>query len=260
MKLNHICSAAHTESYLSTPTFALRCCVQAKRHLVSRIDHFIRDRIIFASRVISTHVAAKIKDSGEDVLLTFARSSVVEQSIVDAWHTSKKRFQVICVGGDVFQEGQRLVESLIRQGIPTSYIPLASLSSVLPRVTMVLLGTASLLANGSLYSRSGTATVAMMAHHRKIPVIVCCETYKFSERVRLEGVGGNENAIQSDNIDDGGSEDFTDTAPPNLSSLSLMYDLTPSSYISAVASEVGLSGPESVAILLRDYKSILFGS
>lgn len=76
MKLNHICSAAHTESYLSTPTFALRCCVQAKRHLVSRIDHFIRDRIIFASRVISTHVAAKIKDSGEDVLLTFARSSV----------------------------------------------------------------------------------------------------------------------------------------------------------------------------------------
>lgn len=49
-------------------------------------------------------------------------------------------------------------------------------------------------------------------------------------------------------------------APSNLTKLNLMYDLTPAAYITAVASEVGLSGPESVAILLRDYKSILFGS
>lgn len=88
--------------------------------------------------------------------------------------------------------GKRLLQSLLHHGIPTSYAPLTSLSSILSRVTLVLLGTASLLANGALYSRAGTATVAMMAHHRKIPVIVCCETYKFSERVRLEGVGGNE--------------------------------------------------------------------
>jgi translation initiation factor eIF-2B subunit delta len=48
--------------------------------------------------------------------------------------------------------------------------------------------------------------------------------------------------------------------PSNLSALNLLYDLTPPKYITAIASEAGLSGPESVAILLRDYKSILFGS
>lgn len=117
-------------------------------------------------------------------------------------------------------------------------------------------------------------------------MIVCCETYKFSERVRLEGVGGNERGEwarktmllrvgyradhaallglrTADGHDDLDGEDDIGNgkgAPSNLTKLNLMYDLTPAAYITAVASEVGLSGPESVAILLRDYKSILFGS
>lgn len=164
---------------------------QAKSHLLSRIDHFVRDRIVFASRVISAHVSTKIKPLG-DIILVFARSSVVEQCLVDAWKRDGKRFEVICVGGETFEEGKRLAESLLSQGISTSYAPLSSLAAVLHRVSLVLLGTASLLSDGALYSRAGTATVAMMAHARKVPVIVCCETYKFSERVRLEGVGGNE--------------------------------------------------------------------
>ena len=55
------------------------------------------------------------------------------------------------------------------------------------RATIVLLGTASLLANGALYARAGTAPCAMMAKAKGVPVIVCCETYKFSERVQLDG-------------------------------------------------------------------------
>lgn len=101
----------------------------------------------------------------------------------------------------------------------------------------------------------------MMAHSRKIPVIVCCETYKFSERVRLEGVGGNERADPTPLLPDSNSAGAgADADSENLWALNLLYDLTPSRYITAIASEVGLSGPESVAILLRDYKSILFGS
>lgn len=81
---------------------------EAKAHLVDRIDHFIRDRIIFASRVISNHVCGKIRPKG-DVLLTFARSSVVEQAIVDAWKKGKE-FEVICVGGETFDEGESDLE------------------------------------------------------------------------------------------------------------------------------------------------------
>jgi translation initiation factor eIF-2B subunit delta len=56
----------------------------------------------------------------------------------------------------------------------------------------VLLGTAALFSDGSLYSRAGTAAVAMLAKENRIPVVAACETYKFGERVLLDAVTGNE--------------------------------------------------------------------
>ena len=34
--------------------------------------------------------------------------------------------------------------------------------------------------------------IAMMAQSRNIPVVVCCETYKFAEGIRWDGVSKNE--------------------------------------------------------------------
>lgn len=34
--------------------------------------------------------------------------------------------------------------------------------------------------------------VAMMAKSRNIPVVVCCETYKFAEGIRWDGISKNE--------------------------------------------------------------------
>ena len=50
--------------------------------------------------------------------------------------------------------------------------------------------------NGRLYSRVGTALVAMSAKERaggvEVPVIVCCETVKFTDRVALDSIVVNE--------------------------------------------------------------------
>jgi len=62
----------------------------------------------------------------------------------------------------------------------------------MPRASLVLLGTAAVLANGALYARAGTAAVAMLAAERQVPVVVACQTYKFSERIMLDALSGNE--------------------------------------------------------------------
>jgi translation initiation factor eIF-2B subunit delta len=62
----------------------------------------------------------------------------------------------------------------------------------LTEVTTVLLGAHSLFSNGAVYSRAGTAMVAMMAKAHNVPVVVCCETYKFSEGVMVDGFSKNE--------------------------------------------------------------------
>lgn len=76
--------------------------------------------------------------------------------------------------------------------IPCTYALLPALPSLLPEVTMVLVGAHALFSNGAVYSRAGTAMVAMMAKTNSVPVVVCCETYKFSDGVMVDGFSKNE--------------------------------------------------------------------
>ncbi|KAN0061019.1 hypothetical protein ACQY0O_006753 [Thecaphora frezii] len=252
---------------------------EAKEHLLERIDHFVRDRIVYAAKIIRAQAGSKIKDG--DVVMTFGRSTVVEGTLLAA-HRQGIRFSVIVVDSRPLLEGRALLSVLLAAGIPCTYGLVSSLGTLMPRATLLLLGTAALLANGALYSRAGTATCAMMAKEKGIPVIVCCETYKFSERVQLDSFVQNEAGSARDLLtietsgsglglgggaNQNGAEDEADglisvkewESNACLSLVNLLYDVTPPRYVSAVASEVGLSGPESVGVILRDYKSVLYG-
>lgn len=66
------------------------------------------------------------------------------------------------------------------------------MASSFGNISSVFLGAHSIQADGAVYSRSGTALVAMMARTHNVPVLVACETYKFSEAVVLDGFTKNE--------------------------------------------------------------------
>lgn len=61
------------------------------------------------------------------------------------------------------------------------YIFMLEILLTVPR--QVLMGAASVNSNGTVVSRIGSAAVAMMADAAGVPVIICCETYKFSNKV-----------------------------------------------------------------------------
>lgn len=230
--------------------------------------------------------------------------------------------------------GKHLLHSLRLASIPTTYVLLPSLSLVLPRVSLCLLGTHALLSNGAMFSRAGTALVAMMLRERSVPVVCCCETYKFSERVMLDSIVGNERgqfssvsflsffgvrriarvsclsdamiarvSYLSDAMADrsivrprekiiatplpllptttpltapttttttsspsGGKPSSSSASaavassslqpPPNLSPLSLLYDVSRPEDVTVVITEAGLIPVQSVPVLLRDYKPV----
>ena len=60
------------------------------------------------------------------------------------------------------------------------------------QVSKVVVGAHSLLANGCVMARVGTALVALVAKSYNVPVLVCCETYKFSEKVQTDAFVFNE--------------------------------------------------------------------
>ncbi|KZO94818.1 IF-2B-domain-containing protein [Calocera viscosa TUFC12733] len=227
----------------------------AKDYLCERIDTYIRDRITVADRVIEDHAMEKIRDG--DVVLTYARSSSVEK-VLKAAHEAKIKFSVVAVDCGPLFEGKSLVAAL-PPDLSVTYVLLPSLSPVLPTVSLCLFGAHSLLANGGLYSRAGTASVAMMARERNIPVLVCCETYKFSEKVWGDGVTHNELGEHSARplpcvplipIAAPSTSALAPVPTVSLEHINLLYDLTPASYITAVVTEVGLIPPSSVPTVL----------
>ncbi|KAH9947298.1 eukaryotic translation initiation factor 2B delta subunit [Amylocystis lapponica] len=219
----------------------------AKDALCQKIDNYIRDRIIIADQVIEETAGNKIKDG--DVVLTYARSSVVEKVLLGA-QSDGRNFSVIVVDSRPMLEGKRLVSVLSAAGIQCTYLLLPAIGSVIREVSTVFVGAHSIHSNGAVYSRAGTALVAMMAKQNSVPVVVCCETYKFSEGVQLDSFTKNELAPIGDLF-----SSFPLTKPReslqlhnrlNLEILNPLYDLTPPSCITAVVTEVGVIPPNSI--------------
>jgi len=231
----------------------------AKSKLQQAIDSFIAERIAFADEVIATHAVSKIND--EDVILTYACSHVVEMSLRRA-HQQGKRFRLIIVDARPKREGKELMKRLVKEGIRCTYVLLNAVSYVIREVNKVIMGAAALLSNGSVISRVGSALVALHAHRNNVPLLICCETYKFHERVQLDSIGFNELGDpdellvadeQSGNSMSDSLSEWRDMA--NLKLLNLMYDLTPVTFVTMVITEVGMIPPTSVPVILREYSA-----
>jgi translation initiation factor eIF-2B subunit delta len=250
----------------------------ARNILLESMEAYITERIDYAGKAISKHARSKIQTNG-DVILIFGKSEVINRVLLDAAIIDNKTFRVIVVDSRPLLEGRDSLAILSRAGISCTYILLNALTYLMMgEVTKVFLGASALMSNGSVLSRIGTACVALLANSNHIPVLVGCETYKICNRVQLESITGNElgdpdevaytdcarvGPIMSD---DGGRSGGKETGKkkekddvlanwkdqPNLKLLSLMYDLTPSDFVTGIVTEVGILPPSSVAVLLRE--------
>jgi len=230
---------------------------EAKQELIQAIDEFKESRIRMADLIIADSASNFVADG--DIIMTYASSHVVEVMLKKA-HDDGKSFRVILVDSRPKFEGRAMLSRLVKYGIDCGYVLLTALAFVLKDVTKVFLGAAGLLSNGTVISRLGTAVVAMMAESQSLPVIVCCETYKFCERVQLDSIcsneiGNPEELVATTAREAGGVgdtlADWTEIEPLRL--LNLVYDITPMSLVTMVITEVGNLPPTAVPVVIREY-------
>lgn len=226
-----------------------------KARLLESIDGYIRDHIEKAAQAISISVQEKI--SNEDVILTFGCSSLIKHILEEA-HRRKVDFRVIVVDARPLNEGQEMLRRLVSQGIKCTCVLVNAVAFIMPEVTKVLLGAHALLANGYVMSRCGTAQVAMVARSFNVPVLVCCETHKFSERVQTDAFVYNEIGNPDDLILKSGTLENKTFNPlanwstlTHLTPLNLCYDITPPELVTAVVTEVAILPCTSVPVILR---------
>ncbi len=242
---------------------------------------FIRERVTAANKLIREFATPKIKPG--DVILTYASSSIVEQSLVQV-HKSGVPFSVIVVDSKPLYEGKNLARKLANHGIKVRYYLITGASHAVKDATKVFLGAHAMMSNGRLYSRVGTALVSMLANNQSLPVIVLCESVKFTEKVALDSIVGNEVAPahellseseraallplephlpkpQAARADDKAAAENAGSAPldvlrwideaRNLHHLQVLYDVTPAEYIDMVITEYGSLPPSSVPVVHR---------
>lgn len=165
----------------------------AKRTLADMIEGFIHERLTAADEMIINTACERYIEDG-DVILTFGKSRVVEETLIEA-HRRGLRFRVVSVDNRPMQEGQNLLVSMIKAGIAVNYIDLYAVEYIMQDVTKVFVGAHAVMANGALYSRSGTAVIAAAAKAQGIPLITLCQTIKFSEKINIDGIVNNELGI-----------------------------------------------------------------
>lgn len=241
---------------------------------------FIRERVTVADKLIRDLAVTKILPG--DVILTYASSSIVEQTLLQA-HNAGVNFSVIVVDSKPLFEGKTLARKLANKGIKVRYFLITGASHAIKDATKVFLGAHAMMSNGRLYSRVGTALVSMLANAQSLPVIVLCESVKFTEKVALDSIVGNEVAPAEELLSETERQNLlplktflpkshpaateesntegSAAAPAdvlkwidgskNLHHLQVLYDVTPAEYIDMVITEYGSLPPSSVPVVHR---------
>ena len=170
---------------------------KAKKELCDKIAQFARERVQLADQLIIETASQHIEEGS--TILTYGCSKVLTDLFLHNAINFGKNFQIVIVDSRPLFEGRKMAESLRNQGLNVLYVPITALGTVFNMdIKYVFLGAHSILSNGFLYSRVGTAQIAMLASRRNIPVLVCCESLKFSQRVQLDSVTSNELADPND--------------------------------------------------------------
>jgi translation initiation factor eIF-2B subunit beta len=76
--------------------------------------------------------------------------------------------------------GHTLAASLSSAGIPVLLIPDSSIHALLPRITKLILGAHTVLANGGLFAQAGSLACALAAQSHAKPVVVTTGQFKFA--------------------------------------------------------------------------------
>ncbi|RWS16490.1 translation initiation factor eIF-2B subunit delta-like isoform X2 [Dinothrombium tinctorium] len=227
---------------------------QAKENLISAINEFIHQEIELALDAMSDYVLEKI--NSEDVILTFGSSHSVRHILKKALDSGKK-FRVIVVDSRPKPHAEDMLQFLVKNNVQVTYVLINAAAYVMKEVTKVLLGAHSILANGYVMAKLGSSQIALVAQAYNVPVLVCCEGYKFSEKVLTDSFVYNEaepdmfesrcfNEISNNKMDS-----LSIKMNSKLNILNLIYDVTPPDFVSMVVTEKGIIPCNSVPAVIR---------
>ena len=112
-------------------------------------------------------------------LMTHSLSGTVVEVLI-ACRTAIER--VIVLEGRPRYEGRNVARELAKHALAVTLITDAQAAILLPQCQSVVVGADTVLENGDVLNKAGTALLGWAAHGQNIPLYILCETLKISPR------------------------------------------------------------------------------
>jgi ribose 1,5-bisphosphate isomerase len=152
---------------------------------------------------------------------------------------------IIVLEGRPRYEGREVARTLSKENASITLITDAQADIFLPQCHAVVVGADSILANGDILNKAGTALLGWAAHGHKIPFYVLCETLKISPH------GWSGDLAQ---LEEKESTEVLKQRIPGVSIRNFYFDRTLSRLITGVITEQGMMGKKEIAQIASQLK------
>ena len=153
--------------------------------------------------------------------------------------------QVIVLEGRPRYEGRDVAIALSKAGINVTLITDAQAAIFLPQCHAVVVGADSVLANGDVLNKAGTALVAWAARGQRIPFYVLCETLKISPHTWTGDLA---------QLEEKEAAEVWEQPVQGVTVHNFYFDRTPARLVTAYITEQGMMGKKDVQRLAAALK------
>ncbi len=196
-----------------------------------------------ATARIATHAAPFLKGT----LMTDSISGTVQEVFTSHKETIER---VITLEGRPRYEGRDMARALSEQGIAVTLITDAQADIFLPQCSAVVVGADSILANGDVLNKAGTALLGWAAQGHSIPFYVLCETLKISSHTWSE-TNMQENMAM---LEEKEGTEVLEHSTQGVTVRNFYFDHTPSELVSKVITERGVLSRQEIAHIAQQFR------
>ena len=153
--------------------------------------------------------------------------------------------QVIVLEGRPRYEGREVALELSKRGASITLITDAQADIFLPQCHTVVVGADSILANGDVLNKAGTALLAWAARGHRIPLYVLCETLKISPQDWSGDLA---------QLEEKEATEVLEHQIPGVTVHNFYFDRTPFRLVKSVITEQGILGRKEIREIASELK------
>lgn len=191
------------------------------------------------------HIATFARPLLKGTLMTHSMSGTV----LDVLVACKSQIErIVVLEGRPRYEGRDMAKALAGQGIAITLITDAQADIFLSQCHAVVVGADSILANGDVLNKAGTALLAWAAHGHKMAFYVLCETLKISPRS-----WSSDPAI----LEEKEPEEVLNQPMEGVTARNFYFDHTPGRLVTKIITEQGTLDHKEIKWMARTLRDVL---